>query len=91
MACLETMPLQRVHFMWQHDTRAVAQLIKECMNAHGDAGPHSQASDQTCVSGNDVNFLSLLDEWLTHPADRALGSPVVSSWVGEWRSGSLEA
>ena len=38
-----------VQFMWQHDTRAVVQLIKECMNAHGDSGLQSQASDQPWV------------------------------------------
>jgi len=32
--------------MWQNDSRAVAQLIRECMYAHGDPGPQSQASDQ---------------------------------------------
>jgi len=34
------------HFMWQHDIRAVAQLIKEYVEAHGNPGPQSQASDQ---------------------------------------------
>ena len=35
-----------VRFMWQHDIRAVAQFIKNCMDAQGDLGPQSQASDQ---------------------------------------------
>ena len=36
----------RIQFMWQHDTHALAQFIKECVDAHGDPGPQSQASDQ---------------------------------------------
>ena len=35
-----------VHPMWQHGTRAVAKFIEECMDAHDDPGPQSQASDQ---------------------------------------------
>jgi len=32
-----------VPFMWQHDTRALAQFVKECVDAHSDP---SQALDQ---------------------------------------------
>ena len=38
--------MRMVLFMWQHDTRAVAQFIKECMDTHGDPGPQSHVSDQ---------------------------------------------
>jgi len=34
-----------VQFMWQHDTRAVAQIINECMDAHDDPGLQGQASE----------------------------------------------
>ena len=48
-----------VPFMWQHDTRAVAQCNKEYTDAHGDLGPLGQAPDQPQVAGNDVKYISL--------------------------------
>jgi len=32
--------------MWQQDIRAIVLFIKECMDAHSDPGPLSQAFDQ---------------------------------------------
>ncbi len=32
--------------MWQHDTRAIAQFIKECTDARGGPSPQRQALDQ---------------------------------------------
>ena len=46
-----------VDLMRQHDTREVAQYIKFSMDAHGDPGPQSRASDQPLVAGNGVNIL----------------------------------
>ena len=50
-----------VQFMWQHDTRAVAKFIKECMDAHahGDPGPQSRALDQALAGGSDAKSLPL--------------------------------
>lgn len=41
MACLGIILLQR--FKWQHEIRAVAQVIKECVDAHDDLGTQNQA------------------------------------------------
>ena len=32
-----------IQFTWLHDTRAVAQFIKDYIDAHGDPGPEGQA------------------------------------------------
>lgn len=61
-----------------HDTRALAQFIKEWLHA------------VLLEPGYDAKSLSLLDEWLTHSANRALGSSAALSKVGQWPSGSLE-
>lgn len=55
-----------VQLKWQYDTRALAQLIKQCLDALRDHGPQSQMSFRlalsgciACLPGNDVKFLSL--------------------------------
>ncbi len=50
MACAaaagkDVLHLDDAQFMWQLDTRAIAQFIKECMHAHGDPTTQSQASN----------------------------------------------
>ena len=47
-----------VRLMWQHDTRAFAQFIKKCMDAHGDPGLERQASDQQELVAKTVQSFS---------------------------------